>query len=324
MSDAAFLDGADGVRLRVIPFGARLTHLWVPDRDGRVADIVLGHDSDDDYATMPGYLGATCGRFAGRIDNGRFTLDGVDYTLATNQGPHTLHGGPNGFDRKHWQMSNDHNSVTFQTVSDNGENGFPGRLRLQTVYRLEGMLLTIEMTAETDAPTPINLVNHTYFNLAGSGTVQDHWLQMSASHYLPARDDLLPTGEIRAVDGSVFDFRHLADLGARLDEIGGHGFDHNWCLDGEGVRPAAVVTHPASGRRLELATDQPGLQMYTTGHASAEMIGKGRVPIVPFAGLTLETQRFPNAPNEPGFPSTILRPGETYRNVMELRFSTEA
>ncbi|NRA99453.1 MAG: galactose mutarotase [Rhodobacteraceae bacterium] len=323
MRDAAFLEGEDGIRLRVIPFGARLTHLWAPDRNGDLADIVLGPPEDALYHTMPGYLGATCGRFTGRIDRGQFELDGTTYQLELNDGQNTLHGGPSGFDRKVWDMETAPGEVRFSSSSASGEMGFPGACQMEVQYRIEGRRVTIEMSAECDAPTPVNIVNHAYFNLGGHGTVHEHHLALYAAHYLPSRKDLLPTGDILPVAGTLYDFSDLTDLGVRLNAYGGKGYDCNWCIDGEGLRAAARVTHPPSGRSVRLTTNQPGVQVYTTGYATPDMIGKDGTPIPPLGGLTLETQGYPNAPNEPAFPNTILRPGERFNNAMILDLSAD-
>lgn len=324
MQDAAILESETGLRLRAIPFGARLTHLWVPDRNGKLADVALGAPSDAEYAAMPGYFGATCGRYAGRIAGARFDLDGRTYPLVANENGNQLHGGPEGADSKIWSMKTSPNEVKFGTVLQDGEMGYPGRCAIDVSYRLEGSDLTIEMTAEADAPTPVNIVNHAYFNLSGGGTIRDHHLSMAASRYLPVTPDLIPTGERRTVAGTVFDFTEPDALGARMDAIGGAGFDHTWCVDGEGMRPLAVLSHPPSGRRLRISSNQPGLQMYTGGYIGPAMIGKSGRGMEPFAGIALEAQAYPNSPNEPGFPNTILRPGEQYRNTVKLNFSADA
>lgn len=313
---------ADGLRVALLTWGARLAELWIPDRQGTLADIVLGHDSVEDWQTHGTYLGATCGRYANRIAQGRFTLEGRTFQLDRNEGPNTLHGGTQGFDRKHWTIDNHSgNHVTFGATSQDGEMGFPGTLTASTTYRIDGQTLTIEMEASTDAPTVVNLVNHAYFNLAGQGTgdIMGHQLQVEASHYLPVDHELIPTGEVRAVAGTALDFREPRPIGAQLP--GPNAFDHNLCLSepvgADGVRPCLTATDPPSGRRMRLFTTEPGVQLYTGAHFGGGP-GKLGASYPRFAGFAAETQRFPDAPNNPQFPPARLDPGETYRHVMRL------
>lgn len=314
---------ANGLKVTLLTWGARLAELWVPDRDGTLADIVLGHDNPKDWETHGTYLGATCGRYANRIAGGRFTLDGRKVQLDQNEGGKTLHGGTQGFDRKPWAIeSHSDTHVTFATTSADGDMGFPGTLLASTTYRIDGPTLTIEMEATTDAATVVNLVNHAYFNLAGQGagdSMGQH-LQIEAAHYTPVDDQLIPTGEIRSVAGTAFDFRQTRPIGAQLP--GPMAFDHNLCLsapvEADGLRPCLSAADPASGRRMTLFTSEPGLQLYTGAHFDGP--GKAGARYPRFAGFAVETQRFPDSPNNPQFPSARLNPGETYRHVMRFDF----
>lgn len=321
----ATLTGPGGLRVIVLTCGARLTELWVPDAKGTLADIVLGQGNLDDWQTHGTYLGATCGRYANRIAGGRFTLDGRTVQLDRNEGDNTLHGGSNGFDRKHWTIdSHSDTHVTFATTSPDGEMGFPGTLHARTTYRIDGPTLSIEMTATTDAPTIVNLVNHAYFNLAGQGAgdIMGHQLQIDASHYLPVDSQLIPTGEILSVADTAFDFRQPRAIGARLP--GPNAFDHNLCLSAptgpDGLRPCLTATDLASGRRMHLSTTEPGVQFYTGAHFS-DGPGKAGRRYPRFAGFAAETQRFPDSPNRPQFPAARLDPGQTYRHVMRFDFT---
>lgn len=315
---------ANGLRVALLTWGARLAELWVPDAKGQSADIVLGQDNLGDWQTHGAYVGATCGRYANRIAGGRFQLDGRTIQLDRNEGPKTLHGGSQGFDQKHWRIA-DHSDthVTFATASPDGEMGFPGTLNARTTYRVDGTGLTIEMTATTDATTIVNLVNHAYFNLAGhgAGNVMGLHLQIEASHYLPVDGQLIPTGEILTVTDTAFDFRESRPIGARLP--GPNAFDHNLCLSGpqgsDGLRSCLTATDPASGRRMKLATTEPGVQLYTGAHFNGP--GKQGARYPRFAGFATETQRFPDSPNRPQFPSARLDPGQTYRHVMRFDFT---
>jgi len=312
----------EGIRLAVLSWGARLAELWVPDASGTQADIVLGHDSLQDWQAHGKYLGATCGRYANRIAGGRFTLDGRQVELDRNEGPNTLHGGSRGFDLTHWQIA-EHSDrhVTFTATSPDGDMGYPGRLTATTTYRIDGNALAIEMTATTDAPTIVNLVNHAYFNLAGQGAgdVMAQHLQIEAGHYTPVDDQLIPTGEVLSVAGTALDFRQPRAIGATLP--GPKGFDHNFCLSAplaaNGLRNCLTATDPTSGRRLRLFTSEPGLQLYTGVHFAGGP-GKGAARYPRFAGFAAETQRFPNTPNTPHFPPARLDPGGLYRHRMLL------
>jgi aldose 1-epimerase len=321
-------------RAVVTDLGARLLELHVPGRDGTTADIVLQRSSLAEIAHDDNYMGSTAGRYANRIRAGRLEIDGTPVQLSLNEGANHLHGGVRGFDQKLWSAHTSKESeVTFWRVSPDGEEGYPGTLVTSVTYRLSDSALEIDIEATTDAPTVANIVHHSYFNLAGhdGGTVLDQVLQVRASHYLPVDEELLPTGEIRAVAGTPFDFREPTPIGKNIAEVDNSGagrptgdvvgYDHNWVLDGIGMRPVVVATDPASGRRLTMSTNQPGVQLYVGGYL-AGVTGKAPVSTYPaFAGFTLETQTFPDAVNHSHFPSAALYPGQTYRNAVRFDFS---
>ncbi len=320
----ATLLGPRGLCVRLLTFGARLSQLWVPDRQGVLADIVLGHDSLEDWQTHGTYLGATCGRYSNRIAAGRFVLDGRQVQVHQNEGVNHLHGGAAGFDLKIWQIeSHSADHVTFATTSADQEMGYPGTLKVRTTYQITHQGLDIVMEAATDAVTVVNLVNHAYFNLAGqgSGSVMDQELQVDAGFYLPVDDQLIPTGEVRSVAQTAFDFRTARPIGQALPGAG--GFDHNLCLSNplgqEGLRPCLVARDPVSGRSLRLSTSEPGVHLYTGAHFH-DTPGKSGSRYSRFAGFAIETQRFPDSPNNPHFPSSRLEPGTTYRHRMSFGF----
>ncbi|GAA3305201.1 aldose epimerase family protein [Streptomyces cinereospinus] len=298
-----------GVRVRVLSYGGIVQSVQVPDRYGRTADVVLGFGGLDGYLEHPEpYLGALAGRYANRIADGRFPLDGRTYALARNDGPNSLHGGERGFDKRVWDGTPVAHGVRLSRVSPHGEEGFPGRLEVSATYRLDASgALRIAYEAVTDAPTVVNLTNHAYWNLSGSGDAGGHELRIAAGRYTPVDDDLIPTG-VAPVQGTRFDFRTARKVGS--------GYDHNYVLD-KGVTAAPVeaveLSDPASGRVLTVATTEPGLQLYTGDHLGG--------PFAPGEGIALETQHFPDSPNRPGFPSTVLRPGEVYRSETVYGFS---
>ena len=301
-----------GVRVRVLSYGGIVQSLEVPDRDGRTADVVLGFADLDGYVTHPGpYLGALIGRYANRIAGGRFPLDGVTYALAPNTPPNSLHGGARGFDKRVWDVTPVEHGLRLTRVSPHGEEGFPGRLEVTATYTLEdGGALRFVYEAVTDAPTVVNLTNHSYFNLAGagSGDAGGHELRLDASRFTPVDADLIPTGVLEDVTGTRFDFRQARKVGS--------GYDHNFALDKgvtEDAREVAELYDPSSGRVLTVSTTEPGLQLYT-----ADQIEE---PFSPGDGVALETQHFPDSPNRPDFPSTVLRPGEVYRSETVYAFS---
>ncbi|MFF0381451.1 aldose epimerase family protein [Streptomyces sp. NPDC004286] len=300
-----------GVRVRVLSYGGIVQSVEVPDREGRTADVVLGFPSVEGYVDHPGpYLGALVGRYANRIAGGRFPLDGLTYALAVNNGPNSLHGGERGFDRYVWEAEPVAHGVRLSRVSPHGEEGFPGRLEVSATYTLdERGALRIAYEAVTDAPTVVNLTNHSYWNLGGSGHAGGQELRLDASRYTPVDDGLIPVGEPLDVTDSRFDFRVSRKVGS--------GYDHNYVLD-KGVTAAAEevaeLYDPASGRVLTVATTEPGLQLYTADHLGA--------PFAPGDGIALETQHFPDSPNRPDFPTTRLEPGEVYRSATVYGFGT--
>lgn len=308
------LRSSGGLTAKVIPWGARLISLRTPSRIGKMGEIILGHDRLQDYIDHPTYFGATCGRYANRIAQGRY--DGIQ--LDINEAPNHLHGGSRGFDKAIWMLiSQTREEVVLEHISPDGDMGYPGRLVARTTYRFEGDdRLIIEMTAQTDAPTIVNLVNHAYFNLKGGGDILDHDLMVAAEHYTPVGPGLIPTKEIAPVAGTKYDFRQTQRIG---DLAGEDGYDHNWCLSSN---PAVRLTEPSTGRGLELVTNQPGVQIYTCGMMPEGTPGQGGQSYGKFAGLTLETQIWPDSPNTPGFPSAVLQPGEVYRHRMDFRFFT--
>ncbi|MFF9160577.1 aldose epimerase family protein [Streptomyces longwoodensis] len=299
-----------GTRVRVLSYGGIVQSVEVPDRDGRTANVVLGFADLDGYRDHPEpFLGALIGRYANRIARARFELDGVRYALEPNGPPNSLHGGSRGFDKRVWDVEPVEHGLRLSRVSPDGEEGFPGRLEVTATYTLDASgALRFAYEAVTDAPTVVNLTNHSYFNLAGSGTATGHELRLAASRYTPVDADLIPTGDLAPVADTRFDFLTSRKLGA--------GYDHNYVLD-KGVTAAAEevaeLHDPASGRVLTVATTEPGLQLYTGDHLPA--------PFTPGEGVALETQHFPDSPNRPAFPSTVLRPGEVYRSETVYGFS---
>ncbi|WP_427922712.1 aldose epimerase family protein [Streptomyces sp. cg40] len=300
-----------GVRVRALSYGGIVQSVEVPDRAGQVADVVLGFADLDGYLNHPEpYLGALVGRYANRIAGGRFPLEGVTYSLAQNNAPNSLHGGERGFDKRVWDVEPVEHGLRLSRVSGHGEEGFPGRLDVSATYTLdESGALHIAYEATTDAPTVVNLTNHSYFDLSGSGNPGGHELRLAASRFTPVDADLIPTGSLDDVSGTRFDFRESRKAGT--------GYDHNFVLD-KGLTAAPVeiaeLHEPASGRVLTIATTEPGIQLYTGDYLSD--------PFTPGAGIALETQHFPDSPNRPDFPSTELRPGGTYRSETVYGFST--
>ncbi|ARF78051.1 aldose epimerase family protein [Kitasatospora aureofaciens] len=325
-----------GVTAEVLSLGARLQALHAPDRDGRRANVVLGGGSVEDLLGDAAYLGATVGRYANRIADGVLPLEGTTYRLATQPTGHTLHGGPDGFATRLWDgvpVREDRQvGVRLRLRSPAGDQGFPGTVTAEVTYLLDpdgGLSITYQ--AVTDAPTVVNLTNHAYFNLAGEGrgTVLDHLLHVDAAGYLPVDGNLIPLGPVEPVAGTPFDLRHARRIGTCITGehpqilAAGRGFDHNWVLDGTGLRRAALLSHPASGRHVECLTTEPGLQVYTGNHFDGSLISPSGRRYTKHAGIALETQHFPDSPNRPDYPSTLLRPGEKYRSRTVYRFSAE-
>ncbi|MEV5019717.1 aldose epimerase family protein [Streptomyces sp. NPDC053780] len=317
-----------GTRMKVLSYGGAVQSLEIPDRRGRHANVSLGFDNLDDYVASSPYFGALIGRYGNRIGKGRFTLDGKEYQLSVNDGEHSLHGGARGFDKRVWDVEPftdgpDVGLVLHYTGVD-GEMGYPGTLRARVTYTLTRRGdWRVDYAATTDRATVVNLTSHVYWNLAGegSGTVEDHELSIAASRYTPTDAGLIPTGELARVSGTPFDFRRGKPVGRDIRDnhpqlVTAKGFDHNWVLD-KGVtdRPEHVATlrDPASGRTLRIATDQPGLQFYSGNFLDGTLTGTGGALYRQGDALCLETQHFPDSPNQPSFPSTVLRPGQTYR-----------
>ena len=323
------LKNVNGIEVRAINYGGIITSLKTPDRAGAFADIVLGFDTLEGYLGYHPYFGGVIGRYANRIALGRFRIDGMSHRLAMNNGPNHLHGGEKGFDKQVWQAEViGGNSVRFSRVSPDGEEGYPGTLQVAVSYSLTNYNeLIVEYQATTDLPTHVNLTQHSYFNLAGSGDVLGHELTIDANRYTPVDASTIPTGVLAPVAGTPFDFRKPALIGARIEAkhpqiAHGRGYDHNYVLNREGntLEFAARVTEPVSGRVLEVATTEPGVQLYTGNFLDGSIKGKGGAAYGRHAGFCLETQHYPDTPNKPDFPSTLLRPGSTYASRTVFKF----
>lgn len=324
------LTNKNGAQVKITNYGGTVTSWVVPDRNGKRSSIVLGFDNLQGYLAHPPYFGALIGRYGNRIANGKFTLDGKTYTLATNNGKNALHGGTKGFDKVVWDATPATDAtpaLTLKYVSKDGEEGYPGNLNVTVKYTLsDAGELEIDYTAQTDKATPVNLTNHSYFNLTGDAgnTILEHSLQIDADRYTPVDTTLIPTGKLAPVAGTPFDFRQPHKIGERIGQVPG-GYDHNFVLNGGGgsVRRVAVLTDSTSGRRLEVYTDQPGLQFYSGNFLDGSIKTSDGKPINKHAALCLETQHFPDSPNQPGFPSTILKPGDTYHTVTRYKVAVE-
>jgi aldose 1-epimerase len=331
------LTNQNGLKARVTEYGAILVSMETPDKSGKSADITHGYDTLDGWLTNTSYFGATVGRFGNRIANGKFTLDGKEYTLVSNNNPGGipchLHGGIKGFDKVLWAGKTvGKNGVEFTYRSKDGEEGYPGNLSAKVTYSLnDDNELKWEAHATTDAPTVINLVHHSYWNLSGdpSTTINDHHLTLNAPTYLPTDAGLIPSGQLAQVAGTPMDFTKPTAIGERVEadfeplKFGG-GYDHAWVLEkGDGLRLAARLKDPKSGRVMEISTNQPAIQFYGGNFLDGTVTGKGGVKYAHRTALCLETEGFPDAPNKPGFPSSVLRPGETYNHVMIHKFSAE-
>jgi aldose 1-epimerase len=336
--DVYTLTNSHGVEARVMNFGGIVLSLRVPDRNGKLDDVVLGFDRLEPYLTNDPHLGSIIGRYANRIANGKFTLDGVEYTLPKNNGPNTLHGGVKGFDKVLWQAEPSENkskgvALVLRYTSKNGEEGFPGNLQTKVTYTLtDSDELAIDYEATTDKATPANLTSHGYFNLAGQGTgdVLAHELVINADGFTPVDKNLIPTGELRPVKGTPLDFTKSSAIGAHINDnceqlVLAHGYDHNFVIKRKrpGLELAARVHEPSTGRILEIYTTEPGVQFYSANFLDGTITGKqGRVYKQHYA-FCLETQHFPDSPNHPSFPSTILRPGHTYHSRTVYKFSAD-
>ena len=328
--DLYTLTNANGLRVKLTNYGAITVSIETPDRSGHLADITLGYDTLDGWLGNTSYFGATVGRYANRIAKGKFTIDGQTYTLATNNGENHLHGGVKGFDKVMWEAepvkTADAVGVKFTYLSKDGEEGYPGNLKVTAVYTLNNANeYKAEFSATTDKPTVVNLAHHTYWNLLGNaaGDVLGHELMLAADKYTPVDKGLIPTGELKPVAGTPMDFSKPTPIGAHIAQVDG-GYDHNWVLrnqDGK-VALAAMLYEPKNGRVLEILTDQPGIQFYAGNFLDGSVKGKGGVAYQKHYGLCLETQHYPDSPNHPEFPSVVLRPGQTYHHVMIHKFTT--
>ncbi len=330
--DEYTLTNGKGMTAKIITYGAILTELDVPDKAGKTADVVLGFDNLQDYLAGHPFFGANAGRVANRIAKGRFTLDGKEYQLATNNGPNHLHGGVKGFDKKVWRavevMDPAGPALKLTCTSPDGEEGYPGTVKTSVTYVLtRDNALRLEFMASTDKATPVNLAHHSYFNLAGhaSGDILGQELMLAADKYTPTDDTLIPTGKIEPVEGTPFDFTRPTTIGKRIGEVKG-GYDVNFVLRGgaaKGPHLAARVKDPKSGRVMEVLTTEPGIQFYTGNFLDGKNKGKGGTVYNKHAGLCLEAQHFPDSVNKPDFPSVILRPGQTYRQTTIYAFKAE-
>jgi len=321
-----------GMKVRVMTRGATVVDLYTPDRNGKLADIVLGFSSLDSYGPTVPYFGAVVGRYANRIANGKFMLEGKTYQLAKNNGPNALHGGLKGFDKQIWKsevLKTAEPSVRFALRSPDGQEGYPGTLDVAVTYTLTDQNeLRLSYLATTDKPTVLNVTNHSYFNLAGAGngTILDQQLKLNAGQFTPVNATLIPTGEIKSVAGTVMDFRKSTPIGMRIKQVGGKpiGYDHNYVLARcpfVHMTTAAVAHDPKSGRTMTVFTDQPGIQFYSGNFLDGTITGRGGKVYNQYSGFCLETQHFPDSPNEPTFPSTELKPGRTYKTTTVYKFS---
>jgi len=329
------LVNAQGMRAAITNYGGIVVSLTAPDRDGTFADVVLGFDTLEEYVDHSPFFGCLVGRFGNRIANGKFTLQGVEYTLAQNDGQNHLHGGIKGFDKRVWAAraleTADGPGLVLAYVSPDGEEGYPGTLSVTVLYTLtDDNALKIDYTATTDKPTVVNLTNHSYFNLSAgaTNTILDHELSINAGAFTPVDGTLIPTGEIRAVAGTPLDFRTPTPIGARIEaddpQLGyGGGYDHNWIINGEPgeLRLAARVYEPTSGRVMDVHTTEPAMQFYAGNMMPPSLNGKGGRIYARRGGLCLETQHYPDSPNKPEFPSTTLEPGQTYQTTTVYKFS---
>ncbi|CAL8367520.1 unnamed protein product [Gadus morhua 'NCC'] len=316
------------VTVEVLTLGCIIRSIRCSDRKGRVDDVVQGYDHLEGYASDRRYFGALVGRVANRIAGGRFVVDGVEYQLAVNNGPNALHGGLRGFNKAVWRAERVEDGVCLRHTSPDGDQGYPGEVQVAVTYTLKGGWLRSRYQASASRTSPINLTNHSYFNLAGQAVenVYDHEVSIQAQSYLPVDGTSIPTGEVRAVEGSPFDLRKPYLIGSLLKPLPGPGFDHNFCLASPGdpwaLRPAARVCHPESGRVLEVSTSQPGVQFYTANFLDGSVVGKGGSRYAKHSSFCLETQSWPDAINKPSFPSCMLRPGEEYLHETTFSFST--
>ncbi|XP_062852223.1 aldose 1-epimerase [Trichomycterus rosablanca] len=318
---------SSSVSVEIISLGCVITSIKTADRNGQSSDIVLGFDDLECYLTNSRYFGAVVGRVANRIAKGQFVIDGKVYNLANNNGPNALHGGLRGFDKAVWTCGPVPDGVRLSHISPDGDEGYPGNLKVSVIYKLEENTLSVEYCAQTDKTTPINLTNHSYFNLAGQGApdIYDHQVSITADAYLPVNDTMIPTGEIKPVDNTLFDLHKPIALGSRLKELPGPGFDHNFCLrfpeQPKLEIKCARVEHHGSGRVLEVSTTQPGVQFYTSNFLDGTIKGKGGASYPKHSAFCLETQNWPDAVNQTQFPDALLRPREEYNHITRFTFS---
>ncbi len=328
------LRNKNGMEARIMTYGGIIQSLKVPDKNGHFGDVVLGYDSIDQYLTNSPYFGALIGRYGNRIAKGHFTLDGVTYTLATNNVPNTLHGGVKGFDKVVWHATPGHSdlgpTLTLTYVSHDGEEGFPGTLTVKAVYTLtEDNSIRLDYTATTDKDTVANLTQHSYFNLAGQGDILGHLVYINADKFTPVDSTLITTGELKPVDGTPFDFRTPTTIGARIGQDDeqlkfGKGYDHNWVINhpiGE-LGLDARVTEPTTGRVMEVWSTEPGLQFYSGNFLDGSNIGKGGRVYQFRNAIAMEPQHYPDSPNHDNFPSVVVHPGDTYHNTIVYKFLT--
>ncbi len=335
-ADLYTLTNANGMTVNITNYGGIITKLTAPDKNGQWADVVLGFDSLAPYLSGHPFFGALVGRYGNRIAKGKFKLNGQEYSLAINNGPNALHGGTKGFDKVIWKaIEIKQDSVVglqLEYTSKDMEEGYPGNLTVKVVYTLDNEnALTIDYTATTDKPTVVNLTNHSYFNLTGlKRDILDHEVTIASDSIVPVDTTLIPTGKLRAVEGTPFDFRKATKVGAGIDKIedeqikAGGGYDHCWVLkrSGDGLEKFATVKDPESGRVMEVFTTEPGVQFYTGNFLDGKLTGKGATYSKRF-GLCLETEHYPDSPNQPQFPTTTLSPGETYKTTTKYKFSAQ-
>jgi aldose 1-epimerase len=333
--DIYTLRNTNGVEARIMTYGGIVVSFKVPDRKGHFDDVVLGYDSLDGYLTNNPFFGALVGRYGNRIGKAQFTLDGVTYHLAANNGPNSLHGGVKGFDKVLWKgkavSSPEGPSLELTYVSKDGEEGFPGTLKVKAVYTVtKNNALKLEFTATTDKDTIVNLTHHTYWNFSGKSNILDHQVTINAAKFTPVDENLIPTGELQPVDGTPFDFRYGNPIGSRIEQVNeqikfGRGYDHNWVIDkplGQ-LGLMANVWDPASGRNMEVWSTEPGLQFYTGNFLDGSITGKGGQVYQFRDAFCMEPQHYPDSPNKPAFPSVELKPGEIYHNIIEYKFTVK-
>ncbi len=327
------LKNTNGMSVKIADFGATIVSISVPDKNGIIDDITHGCNNLEDYLKGVPYFGATIGRYGNRIANGEFKLDGITYNLEKNNGINTLHGGKTGFDKVIWKaniIEGNEPSIVFTHTSPDRDQGFPGQLTVEAKFTLsDDNSLTIKYTAKTDKTTILNITNHSYFNLSGNTNIMEHQIQINADKYLPVNNNIVPTGEIESVKNTPFDFTDFHAIGDRINETSneqivlGEGYDHCFVINGTSndLKKAATAYDPNSGRILEVFTTEPGIQFYTANHLDGTIIGKKGEVYSYRSAFCLETQHFPDSPNHPNFPSTILNPNETYFSTTKLKFS---